>query len=72
MPKTPQLAPFAEKEQLLYSDPPPMMSELLTLSVKQSMEEALFNPFYPQWHYFGHYPKLMTIGEGLNVDGRVN
>lgn len=34
--------------------------------------EARFGIFYPWSHSFGQYPKLVTIGEGWNLDWLVN
>lgn len=36
------------------------------------MKETHFSRMYPQSHCFGHYPKLMTIREGWNIDQMVN
>lgn len=38
------------------------MSELCTLSLKTH-----FGRLYPRSHSFGHYPELMTIGEGTTI-----
>ncbi len=35
-------------------------------------EETHFSHLYPRSHSFGHYPKLMTIGEDWNEDQLVN
>ena len=35
-------------------------------------EETNFSRLYPQSRSFGHYPKLMTMGEGWNADRPVN
>lgn len=63
----PQLALFNAKGQLLFSDPLSRRLNPATL-----MEETHFGCFYPGSHYFGHYPGLMTIGEGHKVDRLVN
>ncbi len=71
MPEPPQLAPFDSKEKRFYSE--------LALDVWAShpiskgepsspTEETHFGRLPPQSHFFGHYPKLMTIGSGGNVD----
>ncbi len=35
-------------------------------------EETHFGRLYPRSHSFNHYPKLMTIAEGWNVDWLIN
>jgi len=35
-------------------------------------EETHFSRLYPQSHSFGHYPELVSIGEGWDVDGPIN
>ena len=54
----------------------PWMSELLTLISKvesrHSPELTHFGHLYSSYHCFGHYSKLMTIGEGWDVDLPVN
>jgi len=47
------------------------MSELLNLSPQpiHPAEETHCGRLYPQSRSFSHYPKLVTIGEGCNVDG---
>lgn len=45
-------------------------SELLTLSAQP--EETLFGSSCPQSHSFCHYPDIMTLGEGWDIDWLVN
>jgi len=49
------------------------MSELLTLSLRLSpaplRRKLISGRLYLPPHSFGHFPKLMTVGEGQNVDG---
>jgi len=75
MPEPPQLTPFDAKEQRLYS-------ELLTdvraphpiskTEPSHPTKETHFGNLYAQFHSFGHYPEIMTIGEGWDVDGPAN
>ena len=37
-----------------------------------STGETNFGRLYPWSHSFSHYPKVMTVGEGWNIDGLVN
>lgn len=51
------------------SSNPLWISELLTLSLRLSPATLQkLGRLYPHSHSFGHYPKLVTIGEGWDVD----
>uniref|UniRef100_A0A3P9DCN9 Phospholipid phosphatase related 5b n=1 Tax=Maylandia zebra TaxID=106582 RepID=A0A3P9DCN9_9CICH len=55
---------------------PSRMAELPTLSLRDRAshpsEEAHFCRLYPRSRSFSHYPQLVTIGEGRDVDRPVN
>ncbi len=71
MPVPPQLALFDTKEQWLYSELPPDVWAPHSISKagpSHPMEETQFCHLYLWFHSFSHYPKLMTIGQGWNVD----
>ena len=75
MPEPPQLIPFDAEEQRLYSElPPDVWAPHLISNAEPShpLEETHFGCLYPRSCSFSHYPQLMTIGEGWNVDGPVN
>ena len=75
MPEPPQLAPFDAKEQRLYSELPPDVRAPHPISKAEPShptEETNFGRLYLQSRSFGHYPKLMTIGKGWEVDRLVN
>ncbi|XP_049890000.1 tetraspanin-13b isoform X3 [Epinephelus moara] len=72
MPEPPQMTPFDAKEQRLYSELPPDVRAPHPISkAEPSHPNDPFRRSYPQSHSFGHYPELMTIGEGWDVDGKL-
>ena len=63
------------KEQRLFSEVPADVLAPRPVSKAERghpTNEIHFGRLYWQSGSFGHYPKLMTIGEGLSVDGPVN
>ena len=71
MPEPPQLAPLDMKEQRLYSESLPDVRAPHPISKAEPghpAEETHFSRLYSRSRSFGHYPELMTIGEGWNVD----
>ncbi|TWW57296.1 Transthyretin Prealbumin TBPA [Takifugu flavidus] len=71
MPKPPHLAPLNAEEQRLYSELLPDGRASHHISKGEPSpptEEAHFGRLYLLSCCFGHYPKLMTIGEGRNKD----
>ena len=71
MPEPPQLAPLDAEEQRLYSESLPDVRAPHPISKaepRHSSEEIHFEHLFPQSHSFSHYPKLVTIGEGWDVD----
>ncbi|KAL3970244.1 alcohol-forming fatty acyl-CoA reductase [Sarotherodon galilaeus] len=71
MPEPPQLAPFDVEEQRLYSEPLPDGRTSHPISKGEAShpsEEAHFCRLYPRSRSFGHYPQLVAIGEGRDVD----
>lgn len=69
MPKPTQLAPFNLKEQWLCSELP------LDVQAPHAISKAEASPsaekhfsHEPQSQHFGHYSKLMTVGEYWNAD----
>ncbi|KAF7650212.1 hypothetical protein LDENG_00129660, partial [Lucifuga dentata] len=71
VPEPPQLTPFDVEEQRLYSES--LLDVRASHPVPESeprhpTEESHFRRLYPRSCPFGHYPKLMTIGEDRNVD----
>ncbi|XP_054653002.1 uncharacterized protein LOC129192723 [Dunckerocampus dactyliophorus] len=74
MPKPPHLAPLIVEEQLLFSEflPDDSASHLLPKGEpSHPTEKTRFGRLYPQ-SCPCHYPKLMTIVEGRNVNRPVN
>uniref|UniRef100_A0A8C6LZV4 Nucleolar protein 12 n=1 Tax=Nothobranchius furzeri TaxID=105023 RepID=A0A8C6LZV4_NOTFU len=75
MPKPPQLTPFDPEEQRFYSESLPNVRAPHPISKAEPghpTEETHFGRLYPRSRSFGHYPKLMTIGEDWDVDRPVN
>uniref|UniRef100_A0A8C6PQA5 Nicastrin n=1 Tax=Nothobranchius furzeri TaxID=105023 RepID=A0A8C6PQA5_NOTFU len=75
MPKPPQLAPFDPEEQRFYSESLPNVRAPYPISKAEPghpTEETHFGRLYPRSRSFGHYLKLMTIGEDWDVDRPVN
>ncbi|KAF7665953.1 hypothetical protein LDENG_00126310, partial [Lucifuga dentata] len=67
----PQLTPFDAKEQQFYSYSLPNVQASHPVpesEPRHPMEEPHFRRLYLRSYPFGHYPKLMTIGEDRNVD----
>ncbi|MDW1502102.1 hypothetical protein, partial [Vibrio sp. YT-19(2023)] len=67
MPEPPQLTPFEVKKQQLYSKLPPDVRAPHPISKAEPShpaEETHFGRLYSRSHSFGHYPELVTIGEG--------
>ena len=70
MPEPPQLTPLDMEEQRLYSESLPDVRAPHPISKAEPShpaEETHFGRLYPRPHSFGHYPELMTIGEGWNT-----
>ncbi len=75
MPEPPHLAPLHAEEQWFYSEllPDDRASHPISKGEpSHPTEEAHFGRLYSRSCSFGHYPKLMTIGEGRNKDRPVN
>ena len=69
MPEPPHLTALSAEEQRLYSK---LLPEGQSFSLSLRDSPAHFSPLYPQSCSFGHYPKLVAIGEGRNEDRPVN
>ncbi|XP_060798521.1 class I histocompatibility antigen, F10 alpha chain-like isoform X2 [Neoarius graeffei] len=75
MPEPPQLIPLDVEQQRLYSEllPNDCASHPISKGApSHPAKETHFGRLYPRSCPFGHYPKLMTIGESRNVDRPVN
>ena len=75
MPKPTQLAPLDVEEQRLYSELLPgdrTPHPISKVAPNQPTEETHFGRLYRGSHSFGHDPKFMNIGEGMNIDWQVN
>ena len=71
MPEPPQLTPLDAEEQQLYSEPLPDVQAPRSISKAEHshpVKEAHFGRLYSWSCSFGHYPELMNIGEGWDVD----
>lgn len=70
MPEQPQLAPFDLEQAaiLLHA----LSSTISMADPSHPTEETQFGRLYLQSNFFGHYPEVMTIGKGWNIDCLVN
>ena len=71
MPEPPQLAPLDVEEQQLYSELLPVdraPHPISKVAPCHPAEETHFGCLYLGSYSFGHDSKIMTIGEGRNVD----
>ena len=71
MPEPPQLTPLDAEEQHLYSEPLPDVRAPHPISKAEPsdpVKETHFGRLYLCSCSFCHYPELMTIAEGWDVD----